>query len=147
MKHSNEQMMLTFSTPNCCLSLKNVVGVRADQLLLKDLILSRISSSVEKRGKDSMIVGKEASDHHGGYQVNGSRPSHHRIVYLPNHDLDHDGHHQQREEKQENNSSDDQDQQEDQKTRAREQMVDEITNSLTLNWFLSLFHNALPFQV
>lgn len=27
------------------------------------------------------------------------------------------------------------------------QIIDEITNSLTINWFLSLFHNALPFQV
>lgn len=25
--------------------------------------------------------------------------------------------------------------------------VDEITGSLTLNWFLSLFHNAVPWQV
>ena len=25
--------------------------------------------------------------------------------------------------------------------------IDEITGSLSLNWFLSLFHNAVPFQV
>ncbi|RWS26823.1 uncharacterized protein B4U80_01663 [Leptotrombidium deliense] len=27
-----------------------------------------------------------------------------------------------------------------------EQIMDEITNSVTLNWFLSLFHNAVPWQ-
>lgn len=25
--------------------------------------------------------------------------------------------------------------------------IDEITGSLSLNWFLSLFHNAVPWQV
>lgn len=58
-------------------------GVRADQLLLRDLLLDRLK--IKRSGRESR---------HGAHQI-----------------------------------------------------IDEITNSLTINWFLSLFHSALPFQV
>lgn len=32
-------------------------------------------------------------------------------------------------------------------TQYTSRVLDEITNSLSLNWFLSLFHNCLPWQV
>ena len=69
-------------------SLNCFSGVRADQLLLRDLLLDRMG-------------------------MNGKR-------LQTNHQL-----HQQN----------------------VQQTIHEITNSLTINWFLSLFHNALPFQV
>lgn len=95
--------------------MKIFAGARADQLLLRDIIISRLlknsifhpygghRNSVRSFGVRTPNVTRTASS-----------------ISLPT-----------------NMASD----------QTIEELIDEITNSLTLNWFLSLFHQALPLQV